>query len=171
MKILYVLLFVFAAQISIFAQSEKEVAGIRTEVNAVNKSAKNLKKEKKNVSGLSLEGAEATYFLSGTEIKKVTATLYGETYKSNVEVYYRDGAPIFAFAKLNKYDAPISANKSPQIVSSEEQRIYFSNGKTIKAMIGKTDLKMTDARFAEIEKSLTEISQTLMKAYSEKEGE
>ncbi len=168
-KILSVVLFIFAAQISIFAQSEKEVAAVRAEVKSINGSSKKLKKEMKTVLGLSLEGAEATYFLSGKEIKKITATFYGETYKSTAEVYYRTDAPIFIFSKLNKYDAPINPNRSPKIISSEEQRIYFSGGKTVKIIVGKADLKTTDSRFAEIESSLTEISQGLIKAYSEKE--
>lgn len=169
MKILSILLIVFAAQISISAQNEKEIAAVRTEVNAINKSANKLKKETKNVSGLSAEGTEAVYFLSGTKIKKITATFYGETFKAVVEIFYRNNAPIFIFQKTNRYDMPINLTKSPEIASTEEQRIYFSGGKTVKILIGKTELKTTDERFAEIEKSLTGTSQDLIKAYLEKE--
>lgn len=167
LKILLLLMFVFAAQISIFAQTEKEIVVVRAQVKAINDGSTKLKKVKKDVEGLSLEGAEATYFLSGTEIKKITATFYGETYKATTEIFYRDHAPIFIFNKLNKYDESINPKRSPKITSSEEQRIYFADGKTLKILIGKTELKTTDERFAEIESSLTGISQGLIKAYSE----
>lgn len=165
-KILSILLFVCAAQISIFAQSDKAINAVRAEVKTINGNLKKLKKETKNVSGLSLEGAEAVYFLSGTEIRKITAVLYGETYKSAVEVYYRANAPIFIFSKLSKYDAPLNPHRSPKITGSEEQRGYYADGKTIRIIVGAAVLKTSNSRYAEAERSLEELARGLVKAYA-----
>jgi hypothetical protein len=118
---------------SAYAQTEKEIVKIRTEVAAINKGASKYKKATKDVEGISLEGTEATYFYSGKTLKKTTAKMYGETYNSTGEFYYQNGELIFAFVKRNQYDTQIGLEKPPKVVRTEEQRFYFrSDGELIR---------------------------------------
>lgn len=57
------LLVLFAGSVS--AQVEKQIAAIRADVNLINKNAPKYDKKVKGIDGLSVEGSEATYFISG----------------------------------------------------------------------------------------------------------
>lgn len=153
-----VLLFSFQ---TIFAQTEKRIAAIRAEVAAIEKGAAKYTKKTKNLEDISLEGTEATYLSSGGNLMKIASKMYGETFNSTGEFYYRDGQLIFAFLKHNKYDTQIGMDKPPKVVRSEEQRFYFANGKLIRLLVGKKELKSSDERYAELKDDIVDNSSKL----------
>ena len=150
---------------SAFAQTEKQVAAISAEVAAINKGAAKYKKTKKEVEDISLEGTEATYYQSGKNLRKITATIYGETYNAAAEFYYRDGQLIFAFVKRNQYNAPIGTGKTPKVTGVEEQRYYFANGNLIRLLLGKKELKSNSEKYAQLKAELISIASKLQNSY------
>lgn len=164
--LLFLILTVGLGQLTVFAQNEREVAKIRAEVNLINKNLRNYTGKTKNIEGLSLEGSEAVFYTSGKGLKKITAKMYGETYNSVAEIYYKGEQPIFIFLKFNKYDTQIGLEKPPKVVRTEEERIYYAGEKTVRVMIGQNVLKPEDVRFQEIEYKLSDLASILKAAYS-----
>ena len=147
------------------AQVEKQVAGIRAEVAAINKAAKGYKKKSKDVDGLSLEGAAATYFTSGKGLKKITAKLYGETYNASAEIYYQGEEVIFIYWKMNKYDTQIGMTPPPKVIRVEEERYYFAGGELIRLLKGKKEIKPADEEYTEMKAGILELEKGLKEAY------
>ena len=139
------------------AQTEKEIVKIRAEVAADNKGSAKYKKTTKNVEEISLEGAEATYFSAGGNLKKITSKMYGETYNATGEFYYRAGQLVFAFLKHNKYDTQIGMDKPPKVVSVEEQRFYFADGDLIRLLIGKKELKSGE-KYSQLKEEIVDVA-------------
>jgi hypothetical protein len=140
--ILLIIVIIFGLNTA-FAQTAKQVTAIRNEVNLINKNAGSYTKTTKDVEGISLEGTEATYFVSGDNLKKITAKSYGETYKATTELYYQADKLIFVYRKFESYDTQIGMNPPPKVVSTKESRFYFANGKMIKFLDGKISVKNT----------------------------
>jgi hypothetical protein len=148
------------------AQSvEKQITAIRAEVTAINKNAKNYKKTTKDVEGVSLEGTEATYFVSGKGLRKITAKMYGETYNATLELYYQGEDLIFAYQKLNKYNGTITM-KNLKVIKVEESRLYFAGAKMIRYLFGKKQIKADSTEFNEEEYRMIELSDMFKAAYS-----
>lgn len=156
---------IFLSNSNVSAQTEKEIAQIRAEVNTINKSAKKYKKETLNVEDISLEGTEATYFVSGKGLKKISAKMYGETYNATVEIYYSGEEMIFAFMKENRYDTQIGMTPPPKVVRSEERRFYFSGGSPVRVLVDKKELKTADENYDEYKQQIEEIAEKLKAAY------
>lgn len=149
---------------SICAQTvERQITAIRAEVAAIN-GAKYTKKTR-NVEDVSLEGTEATYYVSGKGLKKIVAKMYGETYNATGEYYYSGEELIFAFVRFNRYDTQIGATPAPKVVRTEEQRFYFSGGNLIRLLVGKRELKPGAERYEELEAEVIGISSKLKEAY------
>ncbi len=151
---------------SIFAQTDKQLTAIRAEVAAINKASAKYTKTKKSVENISLEGTEATYYVSGKGLKKIVTTIFGETYNATSEFYYSGEELIFAFVKFNKYDTQIGMNPPPKIVRTEEQRLYFTGGNLIRLLIGKKELKSNDERYDELKNGTLDTSKKLQEAYN-----
>lgn len=162
-KCVLVLIFVLSG-LTVFSQSVKEITKIRAEVGSINKNLKKYARQTKDVEGISLEGTEATFYTSGTQLKKIEAKIYGESYNATAEIYYSGAAPIFIFQKLNKYDFPIGASRSPKIASTEETRAYFVNRQIVRLLIGKNEIKSSNEKFEEMKKDLENLSNTLLKS-------
>ena len=143
--------FAFAAASFADAQIEKQVATIRADVNLINKSAAKYTKQKRDVEDISLEGTEATYFLSGKDLKKIVAKMYGESFRATAELYYSGEELIFAYDKTERYAGHFASNPPPKIAKVIETRIYFSNGEAIRVMDGKKVVE------AESKESLAEV--------------
>lgn len=156
-------LIIFAAPHA--AQTSKQIASIRAEVNLINKSASKYQKKTLPVEGVSLEGTEATYFTSGRGLKKITAKIYGETFRSTAELYYSGEELIFAYRRLERYDTHVAMNPPPKVVRVEETRLYRAGDKTIRILSGKTQLKTGDIKFTEAEYELIELADLLKAAY------
>jgi hypothetical protein len=151
----------FVAVDSVQAQTEKEIVKIRSEVAAINKGVSKYTKTTKNVEDISLEGTEATYYHSAKNLRKITAEMFGETFNATGEFYYRGGELIFAFIKHNKYDTQIGMNPPPKVIGTEEQRFYFADGKLIRLLIGKKELKSGGEKYSELKDQIISITTKL----------
>jgi hypothetical protein len=143
--------------LSVDAQIEKEIAAIRTDVSLINKNAAKYDKKTKSFEDLSLEGSEATYFLSGRGLKKIVAKIYGESFRATSELYYSGEELIFVFQRVERYSNGLGS----KVGRIEEKRLYRSGGKTIRILSGKTRLKPGDIKFTEAEYELYELSDEL----------
>lgn len=165
-KLLILAVTIFIGIQTVFAQNvEKQVAQIRAEVTAITKNAKNYQKTTKDVEGISLEGTEATYFVSGKGLKKITAKSYGETYNATTELYYQGEELIFVYRKFNRYDTQIGLEKPVKVVSVKESRFYFANGKMIKFLNGKISVKKTAKSWSDSESEINSLANTLKEAF------
>ena len=165
-KLLPLLILVLGFSVpALFAQTDKAVAEIRSEVNSINKNMKKYTKKTKDVEDISLEGTEAAFYVSGKDLKKISAKMYGETYNASAELYYKSDELIFAFYKLNRYDTQIGSEKSPKVVESEEKRLYFAGGKMIKILVGKINVKDGSKQWEESEKDIVELAGKLRAAF------
>jgi hypothetical protein len=155
---------IFSLQIS-FAQTAKQISAIRKEVNLINKNVKKYTKTTKSVEGISLEGTEADYFAAGKSLKKITAKSYGETYNATSELYYSGEQLIFVYQKFNRYDTQVFMNPPPKVVSTKESRFYFANGKMIKFLNGKKDVKNTTKFWLDSESETVQMADKLKAEY------
>lgn len=155
---------IFTGALTLFAQGEKQIASIRSEVNLINKNAPKYSKRTRTVEGISLEGSEATYFTSGRGLKKITAKMYGETFRATAELYYSGEELIFAYQRVQRYDTHIAMKPPPKVVKVIEKRIYYAGSKAIRVIEGKKQLAETDILFQEAEMELMELSDMLRAA-------
>jgi hypothetical protein len=160
-SILGLILLVVLIAASASGQVEKQIAAIRADVNLINKNAPKYDKKVKGIDGLSVEGSEATYFISGRGLKKIVAKTYGETFRATTELYYSGEELIFVFQRVERYDTQVGMKPPPKVVRADETRLYRSGGKTIRILSGKTKLKPDDIKFTEAEYELYEFSDLL----------
>ncbi len=152
---------ILATALLISAQTAKDVARIRGQVATINKESAKYKKVTKDVDGISLEGAEATYYRSRGTIKKIAVKMFGETYNATGEFYYVDKNLVFAYVKENRYDTQIGLGKPVKVVSSEDRRFYFIEGEIVRMLVGKKELKPGDERYTELKDAITAIVENL----------
>jgi hypothetical protein len=165
MKRIFAVAFVLlTAPLMLAAQVDKQIASIRAEVNAINKAAPKYRKETRTVEGISLEGAEATYFTSGRGLKKITAKMYGETFRATAELYYSGEELIFAYQRVERYDTHIAMKPPPKVVKVIETRAYYAGGQVIRVLEGRKALAAKGVAFADAEKDVKELSEKLKAA-------
>lgn len=110
------------------AQTKDPILSIRQQYAAINKRTSRYRTVKKPLTGFSLEGGEMTAYFDGPLIVKITATHFGELGRTVEEYYFQQGKLIFVFEKVFVYNRPLSG----KVVSSEESRFYFQDGKMIR---------------------------------------
>lgn len=152
------LVLTFLGAISVQAQTDKDITEIRSQVAAINKGAAKYKKVTKDVDDISLEGAEATFYRSRDDLRKVTARMYGETYKATGEFYYRDGKLIFGYIRHSQYDTQIGLSKPVKVIRVENQRYYFKGGELIRLTVGKKTLKAGSEKHTQLKDTIIDIS-------------
>lgn len=147
-----------------FAQTDKHIAAIRAEVNLINKNARTYRKVERSVEGISLEGTAATYFLSDKGLKKITAKIYGETFRATVELFYSGEEMVFAFQRLERYDTHVAAEPPPKVAKVIETRVYYSKGKAVRVIDEKKTLKSGESGFTAAEEAMIDLSEKLKAA-------
>lgn len=160
---------VIVAGITAYGQTEKQIAAIRADVNLINKSVAKYTTTKRDVADVSLEGAEATYYLSGKGLKKIVAKMYGETFRATAEIYFSGEEAIFAFQRLQKYDTHIAMTPPPKVVKVIESRVYLSGGKAIRVIEDKKIHAVTDSEFRAAEEAMNDLIAKLKIALNEVE--
>ena len=110
------------------AQPQDPVESIRQHYASINKNVALYRRVKKDLSGFSAEGGDLVAYFHGPTIMKIAATFLGETGRTVEEYYYWDGKLIFVFRRESHYDKPLSG----KVVSTVENRFYFSNEKMIR---------------------------------------
>jgi hypothetical protein len=167
-KLLILTIATFILSQTIFAQTvEKQIAAIRAEVTAINKAAKGYTKKTKDVDDISLEGTQATYFSAGKNLRKITAKMYGETFQATGEYYFQGDKMIFAYEKMSRYNGQIGLEKPVKVAKIEEKRFYLSDGKLIRYLFGKKEIKSGSTEFNEEESALIDVSSKLKEAYNQ----
>jgi hypothetical protein len=157
-----VICFILAGVCLAAGQTDKRVTDIRTEVAAINSRAAKYTKTKKDVTGISTEGAEATLFHSGNQIKKIVAHIYGETFRGVSEFYFKDGKLIFEYDRVSRYDTQIGLKRPVKIVRVEQYRSYFDDGKMFRLLAGRKTVKPGTDEFAEQERSSLDAVKTIL---------
>jgi hypothetical protein len=130
-KLLLVLLFLKLPVVA-FAQSITDTATInfiKTQYAEINKNLKSYRRLIKTDTVETNEGNEVVLFFSGTEIKKITSSYYGETGKKVNEYYFFNKKLIFNYTADYHYTVPISVNSRGKVASVKEGRYYFKNAK------------------------------------------
>ena len=150
---------------SVCAQAAKRIDSIRAEVGLINKSADKYRKKTKTLDDISLEGTEAAYFTSASGLRKITAKIYGETYRATAEFFFSSGELIFAYQKLDRYDTHIAMNPPPKVVRTIETRVYFAGVKAVRVLDGNTEVSSSAPGFAEAEGDMKELAEKLKNAY------
>jgi hypothetical protein len=141
-------------------QVEEQIQSIRQHYGQINAGVPRYKRVKKNLTGFSAEGGELIAYFHGPTIMKMVATYYGETGRTAEEFYYWDGKLIFVLRREHRYSKPLSG----KIVSTKEDRFYFSNDKLIRwidenakeVAADKTEYQEEQKEFLENSKLLTD---------------
>ena len=156
------LLLILAAAIAAGAQTDTRVSGIRSQVAAINKASAKLTKTKRQVTDISTEGAEATFYHSGKELKKVSVKIFGETFNGTSELYFDAGKLIFAYDRINRYDTQIGLKRPVKVVRVEEYRSYFENGSMFRSVIGKKVSPPATDEFTQHESEVLERTKAIL---------
>lgn len=158
-KYLILLLFVgfglFSTHVS--AQTGTTVSAARKTVAQINRKLPKLTKKSFDADGISSEGAKATVYSDGAAVKKITAQIFGEMGRSNVELYYHNDNLIFAFEKMSRYDQTFG-----KVVQTIEKRFYFENGELKTLTDGKRLFTDKDQEFAEAREQILDLSKKLL---------
>jgi len=130
MKRIVTILFLMILVPTAFATppQEEQIQSIRQHYSQINSGVPRYKRVKKNLTGFSAEDGELIAYFHGPTIMKMVATYYGETGRASEEYYYWDGKLIFVLRRDHRYSKPLSG----KIVSTKEDRFYFSNDKLIR---------------------------------------
>ncbi|MBC7806530.1 MAG: hypothetical protein H7145_10305 [Akkermansiaceae bacterium] len=109
------------------------VQAIRKYYARVNAEAKRYAKKERDLSGFSAEGGTLIGFYSGSELRKMVATYYGESGRTITELYLADGALIFALSTDLRYVRPLGfdGKDAGKIASTAQSRFYFNKGTLI----------------------------------------
>jgi hypothetical protein len=160
-----VLIFTFIASVAGFGQNDEELRSIGSTVSLINKNLGSNTQKTKNVDGISLEGTEVTYYLSGRGLQKITAHVAGETFYGTVSVYYQGEEPIFAYYKYNRYDTQIGLATPPKVVHSEIQRFYFAGENIIQHTVDDRAIKSSDPVYNDNTARIKEMIEKLKAGY------
>jgi hypothetical protein len=154
------------APITARAEDAGLVAATRAEVNEINRNVPTYAKQSKVVLDVSAQGVGVEYYYDGESVRKISTKIYGygETYSSEAEFYYRGDELLFVYEKFNRYDTQIGVDPPPQVISSEEKRLYFSAGELAALRIDEKELSRNDARWQEVENRMAELAKTLRAA-------
>ena len=110
------------------ATEQEAVARIREHYAFINSRLDEFMSVHKELQGFSTEGGSMTaWYAYDDYLKKIAATFYGETGKSEEEYYFWDNELVFCFQALTRYAEPFG-----QPESEEENRWYFRNGVMIR---------------------------------------
>lgn len=116
------------AQVSATSGSPAAIARIRAEFAAIEREAPSYRRTTHDVWGFSLEGGELQGFYRGSELRKLAARLYGESWRGTREYYFSGGRLVFVYVVTEVYDQPMSGNVRARV----EHRLYFDGGRLIR---------------------------------------
>lgn len=134
------------------------IKDIRNQFIVINKNIKSYRLIEKNVLGMSLEGGLLKAYIANGELKKATITLFGETGRESYDLYYNANDLIFVMNTSYRYNAPFG-----KVVSKDENRYYFQNGKMIKWINEKgNDALITEKEAVERESNMVDLSKLVI---------
>ncbi len=104
------------------------IARIRALFAEIEREAPTYRRTTHDVWNFSLEGGELEGFYRGRELRKLRATLYGETWRGTEEYYFSGGRPVFIYVVHGRYDERMSGRVQHRI----EHRYYFDGGRLVR---------------------------------------
>lgn len=107
---------------------EGAIERIRAEYATTEREASRYRRTEHEVYDFSLEGGVLHGFYRGSELRKLAARLYGESWQGSEEYYFADGELIFIHAVREVYDEPMSGRVAQRL----EYRYYFHGGRLIR---------------------------------------
>lgn len=108
--------------------SPAALARIRAEFAAIEREAPSYRQTRHDLWDFSLEGGELQGFYRGSELRKLAARLYGESWHGTEEYYFSSGRLIFVYIVTEVYDQPMSGKVRARV----EDRLYFDGGRLIR---------------------------------------
>jgi hypothetical protein len=105
------------------------IGRIRAQYAATEREAPGYRQTAHDVWNFSLEGGELRGFYRGSELRKLSARLYGETWRGSEEYYFADGQLIFIHVVTERYRGMFGAGG---IQATIEHRYYFDGGRLIR---------------------------------------
>lgn len=143
------LLFVTAALQAADSAIEEKVKAIRGKYAEIEKELKDCRQVKREVEDESTEGGELTAYFKDSNLRKLSAQIYGEMGKHLSEFYFSESQLVFVFSVVQRYDKPFGAVKS-----KTEERFYFADGKLIRWLNSDKKEVTNDAAKPEREREL-----------------
>lgn len=116
-----------AQAVSATSGSPAAIATIRQQYARIEREAPGMRRTTHDVENFSLEGGVLHGLFAGRELRKLTAQLYGETWRGKETFYFADGRIFFIHTVVQRYDGPMSG----RVVATVEHRFYFDEGRLI----------------------------------------
>jgi hypothetical protein len=132
------------ATVSVALSSPALVTRIRKTVARFDQQAAKLKKERVALNELSAEGGEALVWRGKTFVK-ADLTLYGETGRNEVLVYWDVDAPLFAFSQRVRYPVPLGVERPKGAKDKiDSVRLYYDKGEVRHCFVESKEVSLKD---------------------------
>jgi len=139
---------------------ETAIQDIRNRYADVRRRLSSFREVKRDVTGLSTEGGMLQAFFDGQALKLIRVTFYGETGRTDRELYYDEsGRPFFVLEVESRYESPHGATAGKQ-----ENRYYFYDGQLIRLLAGDRQVSPSDTAYAARVKNVLDLSRRLLDA-------
>lgn len=167
-KFLSITCFIFInfCTVSLFAQTEEEqVKLIRDRFQQINSSLSSYQSIEKEISGESTEGASIKAYHDNGETVLLHCRFYGETGNITEDYYFYNSTLFFVYSVKENYSSGVQEG-NPQVLSKEENRYYFNDGKLIRWIKQKNAINKSEKAFAEAEASVIKEAYRLIDVFN-----
>ena len=107
---------------------EEKVKSIRAKYAEIERELKDCRQVKRDLPDESAEGGELVAYFKGSNLRKLSTKLFGETGNLAEEYYFAGNELIFVFRAETRFSGP----NSGVVREKTEQRFYFADGKLIR---------------------------------------
>ena len=114
---------------------------IRAHFTLIEREASTYRCRSVDLDGFSTEGGTVEACYAGRELRRLSARYFGETGRASEQYYFWNDSLEFLFGKDETYDRPLSGH----VRSTEEERLYWDNGRLIRWQNDETREDVTDA--------------------------
>ena len=125
------------SSVSATSGSPAAITYIRAVVDSVDRNVGRYRQTTHNLFGFSLEGGEVRGFYEATQLRKLTARHYGESFRMTETYYFAGGEPVFVYIVRERYSRPMSG----RVVARGEMRFYLAGGQPIRIIRSETPNK------------------------------
>lgn len=117
---------------------------IRRQVDGIDRRTSQLTSSKLSLDGLSLEGGEARVWRD-KHTTKADVSLYGETGRRELLVYWAERKPLFTYERTTRYPSPLGTPRPRGATDRTTQtRLYYDQGRLRSCRVGETSRPLTD---------------------------
>ena len=120
------------------------LTAIRRQVDVIDRRARRLPSTNLSLEGLSLEGGEARVWRD-KHTAKADVSLYGETGRRELLVYWANHKPLFTYERTVHYPSPLGTPRPRGATDRITQtRLYYDQGRLHSCRVGETSRPLTD---------------------------